>query len=307
MSERDGRIPLTILGGYLGSGKSTWLRHMLHVGEFRQAHVLVNEAAAFPVDHLLLAGAAGRTVLAAGCACCEGKDRFVAAMRDLCDRNVASIVLETSGLSDPAQIAAHISTDGVLARRIRIVETIVLADGLHAEVQLKKEPLWIRQIEAADRIVLTKVDAATEFHLARLASTMAMLNPGATVSGAALGTAVDLPDRGDAVPFEILPFDSEAGPIRTLRLDLGATADWAAISTWLSAVLQTHGDSLVRIKGVVRAPVGRLLLQSVRGSVQPPEILPEVGDGEDDANVIVFIGRNFEERQLRTSFSRLTN
>ncbi|WP_410218743.1 CobW family GTP-binding protein [Paracoccus sp. (in: a-proteobacteria)] len=305
MSEGDGRIPLTIIGGYLGAGKSTWLRHALHIGDFAQAHVLINEAAELPVDHLLLAGAAGLTVLADGCACCDGATRFVAAMRDLCDRNVAAIVLETSGLSDPAQIAAHIANDGVLARRIRVTETIVVADALHAAAQIGAEPLWLRQIEAADRIVLTKVDAAQPPLLARLAATMAVLNPEALVSGSVLGSVVELPDARHADPLPVLPSCGESAPIRRVRLEVGAQAEWAAVSAWLSAVLQAHGNTLVRMKGVVRAPMGRLLLQSVRGTVQPPEILPASVAVTAENSFIVLIGRGLEDDRISRSFALL--
>lgn len=305
MVEPDGRIPLTILGGYLGAGKSSWLRHQLYVGAFRGAHVVVNEAAELPVDHLLLAGAEGLTVLANGCACCDGALVFVATMRALCDRGVASIVLETSGLSDPARIAAHIGTDGVLARRIRIVETVVAVDALHGAKQLATEPLWLRQIEAADRIVLTKVDVAEPEALTQLAATMAAANPGAEVSGAVLGSPITFPVTRDVEPLALLPLAATT-PMRTFRLDLGAAASWATVSVWLSAVLHAHGDDLVRVKGTIRAPLGRLLLQSVRGTVQPPEVIPavRVGDVNETGfdNFIVFIGRGLEDDKIGRSF-----
>ncbi len=303
MTEADGRIPLTILGGFLGAGKSSWLRHQLYVGTFSGAHVLVNEAAEMPVDHLLLVGAAGLSVLADGCACCDGAVRFVAEMRDLCDKGVASIVLETSGLSDPARIAACIAADGVLARRIRVIETVVVADALNAPAQLETELLWIRQIEAADRIVLTKVDVAKPDSLSRLAATMKVINPSAELSGAVLGSAANLPETGGVEPLAIFPPVDESGPIRTLRLDVGVTAGWAAVSVWLSAILHAHGDDLVRVKGVVRTPAGRLLLQAVRGTVQPPEMLPETlaRDGVEE-DVIVLIGRGFDDCRMRRNF-----
>ena len=68
----DGRLPLVIVSGFLGAGKSTWLRHQLHEGRFGRAHVIVNEAAETPVDDLLLSNAESLEVLAGGCACCEG-------------------------------------------------------------------------------------------------------------------------------------------------------------------------------------------------------------------------------------------
>src|SRR6188768_2843074 len=75
--KRDGRMRLTLVGGFLGSGKTTWLRHQLHEGLFRDAVVVVNEAAGTPVDDALLSGGAKLAVLAGGCACCETKAALV--------------------------------------------------------------------------------------------------------------------------------------------------------------------------------------------------------------------------------------
>ena len=114
----DGRLRLTILGGYLGSGKTTWLRHHLHIGSFGpRVHVLVNEAAEQPVDDALLAGVADVGLLAGGCCCCVGHAALVAALRRICDHRsriaadrprLERIVLETSGLADPGPIVAAI-------------------------------------------------------------------------------------------------------------------------------------------------------------------------------------------------------
>ena len=81
-------------------------------------------------------------------------------------------------------------------------------------------------------------------------------------------------------------------PIFPVRIALGGDVDWTAFTVWLSALLHARGDDVMRVKGVVRTPAGRLLLQSVRKMVQRPEVLPEQGDREDD--VIVVIGRGYE-------------
>src|SRR5258708_2988773 len=101
---------LTILGGFLGSGKSTWLRHHLHHGLLRDALVVVNEAADAPVDDALLAGSSRLRVLAGGCACCETRPALVALLRDICDdrgggdasaRRIDHTLLETHRLPAP--------------------------------------------------------------------------------------------------------------------------------------------------------------------------------------------------------------
>jgi len=106
----------------------------------------VNEAAAELVDDLALAGAAGMTVLAGGCACCTVLDRLTQGPRALCDRRSAGpgpdqVVLETSGLANPAPIAALIATDPVLARHMTVAQVIVPADAVDGPGRIARDPL----------------------------------------------------------------------------------------------------------------------------------------------------------------------
>ncbi|MBC2836495.1 CobW family GTP-binding protein [Paragemmobacter straminiformis] len=312
----DTRLRLTLLGGYLGSGKTTWLRHQLHVGAFGpRVHVVVNEAAETPVDDALLAGAEGMTLLAGGCCCCAGRAELIAALRRLCDARsrisaeearLERIVLETSGLADPGAIVAAIQDDPVLVNHIVVEETVVAVDALHALAQLATEPLGRRQVGAADRMVLTKTDACAPDALATLRATLAGLNGHATLSAAVLGVeAVLAPLPAGARPAVLpeLAGEDARGPIAPTQLALPDDLDWSAFTLWLSALLHARGDDLVRVKGVLRTPAGRLLLQTVRKVVQSPEILPEQGESRSD-NVIVFIGRGYRPEDLGRSMRR---
>jgi G3E family GTPase len=312
----EGRARLTILGGYLGSGKTTWLRHQLHVGHFKDAYVIVNEAAETPVDDALLGQFSGLEVLAGGCVCCTAKADFIATLRRLCDKRsqtnsgdarLGEIVLETSGLADPGPIVEAIRSDAVLVHHIVVGEIIVTVDAIHALSQLRSEPLGRRQIETADRLIVTKMDEAGEAALRRLLATLAHLNPGAGVSGAAKGSDRPLPDLLDAAPEHLPDFGEkdDRPPIFPTRLALDENVDWTAFTVWLSALLHARGDDVVRVKGVVRTPAGRLLLQSVRKTVQSPEVLPEQSRdrGREDDTIIV-IGRGYRAEDLRRSLRR---
>jgi G3E family GTPase len=306
----EGRMRLTVLGGYLGSGKTIWLRHQLHAGRFADAFVIVNEAAETPVDDALLQRSSRLAVLAGGCACCTGRDELIALLRRLCDERsrvdveserLQEIVLETSGLADPGPIVEAIRGDPMLVHHIVVREVIVAVDALHALAQLRSEPLGRRQIEIADRLIVTKTDAADTGALQRLIATLGRLNPGAAISGAVKGETASLP-LADAEPEDLpdLSGAAEKPPIFPARLVLDETIDWTAFSVWLSALLHARGDDVVRVKGVVRTPAGRLLLQSVRRIVQSPEILPEQEDERED-NTIVVIGRGYRAEDLRRS------
>jgi len=313
----ENRLRLTILGGFLGSGKTTWLRHQLHENAYGRVHVIVNEAAEAPVDDALLRGADDISLLAGACVCCEGQDNLRRTLRGLCDRRSAiadpaqrleNIVLETSGLADPAAILALIQGDQILIRQIVVVEVVVIVDALNALEQLRHEALSRAQIEAADRLILTKTDTAAPDQLGQLRATLAALAPGAAQSAAMFGSAVDLPARDvNTAPAALPALDNQGDtPIHASRLDLGDAPDWTAFTVWLSALLHARGDQIVRVKGVVRTPAGRLLLQTVRHAVQSPEILPEQpGDARSD-NEIAVIGRGFTQDQLVTSLARFS-
>ena len=309
---RDDRIRLTIVGGFLGSGKTTWLRHQLHRGRYGDAAVVVNEAAGTPIDDALLTGAARLDVLAGGCACCTTRDELVLLLRGLCDARSAitstddrlqRIVLETSGLADPGPIVEAVRSDPVLVHHIVVHEIVVLVDAANGLAHLQGEPLGRRQVETADRLIVTKVDAADAGDVGRLLATLRAINPGAILSAAVKGSALPLPDFDGAEPVPIAEADGAPGaPIFPTRLALDPSLDWTAFTVWLSALLHARGDDVLRVKGVVRTAAGRLLLQSVRKTVQSPEILPPMEDDPTrEDNTIVVIGRGYRGEDLRRS------
>jgi G3E family GTPase len=307
-------MKLTVLGGFLGSGKTTWLRHQLHHGLLKDAFVLVNEAAEIPVDDIMLAATSRLAVLAGGCACCETLPQLLAMLRGLADKRVGvgaeggpieRLVLETSGLADPGRIVEAIRTDPVLVHHIVVSEIVVAVDAIHGLDQLVREPLGRQQAEVADRLVVTKVDEADPKTLPQLLATLKAINPGAAVSGAVRGSSHSLPEFSAAQPLE-LPAQAGDGagqPIFATKLVLDPSIDWAAFSVWLSALLHARGEDVMRVKGVLRTRGGRLLLQSVRRAVQSPEILPEreaaqaSGDAHED-NAVVIIGRGYRAEDL---------
>tara|TARA_B100000768_G_C11274391_1_gene375108 strand:+ start:170 stop:1129 length:960 start_codon:yes stop_codon:yes gene_type:complete len=313
-SKTENRLRLTILGGFLGSGKTTWLRHQLHEKTFGRVHVIVNEAAEVPVDDVLLGAADQITLLAGACVCCDGQHQLEALLLRLCDDRssiadptvrLETIVLETSGLADPAAILSLIQSHPILIRQIVISEIIVIVDALNAVEQMQCEALSRKQIEAADRLILTKTDLSTEQDTARLCATLRSLAPSAIQLAASFGSPLTLnPPEMDVPHFALLELSNkDSDPILASQLDLGDEADWTAFTVWLSALLYARGDQIVRIKGVVCTPAGRLLLQTVRQSVQSPEVLPDLDCPLATDNTIAVIGRGFTQGQLVESLA----
>jgi G3E family GTPase len=300
----DGRLPLTLLGGALGSGKTTWARHQLYDGAFGTGvHVLVNEAAEVPVDDQLLAPADGVTVLAGGCACCTGRNDLVTALRALCDRRSRGtgperVLLETSGLADPGAIAASLRADPVLSRHLRLDEIVVAIDAVHAIAQLSEDPLIHRQIAVADRLILTKVDVAHPAVLQRLQVGLGQRNPVAVIEGCQHGVRVALAPPSD-LSLGLPPTPEAPDPAVAAVLQLPVGLDWAEAMVWLSALLHVRGDRVVRVKGVIPSAAGRLLVQAVRGVVEAPKLLPP--QSKDGDGKLVLLGRGFSQTILEQS------
>jgi G3E family GTPase len=298
---------MTVLGGFLGAGKSTWLRHHLARGALIGARVIVNEAAATSVDHLLLDGAAQVTVLAGGCACCDRKADLMSLLLHAAatpwpaDEPTRRIVLELSGLADPRPVVEAVRGDTALAARLELSETVVLLGAPDGYDRLRREPLARRQVSAADCVIVTKCDEADEAALARLLAAVTLLNPAAPLFGSVRGLEVPLPPPG-VVQARDLPdigSDGDASPLRAARLTIGHV-DWSTVALWLSALLAARGPDVARVKGVVSTPAGRLLVQAVGRRVQSPEILP--GPAEPDDGLLVVIGRGFEPADIQRSF-----
>jgi G3E family GTPase len=307
MNPSGPRFLLTILGGFLGAGKTTWLRHHLQSGVFRDAIVVVNEAASASVDHLLLSSANRIHVLAGGCACCEGREELLRLLREVsgstCGVETSEprrIVLETSGLAEPQSILAAIAADEGLSRCMEVSEVVVIVDAINGLELLRDEALARRQISCADCLIVAKTDAVESQDVVRLLDAMRRLNPTAVRFGAVRGVEAPLPDVEASVSREQREpqNDQDAGLVFASQVRLG-DATWPVFAVWLSALLHARGNELLRIKGIVRAPTGRLLIQAVRRQVQPPETLPGPID-EADGTLVVF-GRGYSSEILQGS------
>ena len=193
----------------------------------------------------------------------------------------------------------------MLGHRLVIEKTIVLVDASSGGDQIVQEPLARAQVEAADAVVVTKPGTCNLNQRSAVAATLRELVPEAAVTWAERG--VDVVADIDTRVKPRRPGVSSKEPIRAYRLD-ARDAPWVAMSAWLSAVIVARGDDIMRVKGVMRTPAGRLLLQSVRKHVQPAEIMPEPvlrpGEQAHDEDFIVLIGRSMDEERLVQSWRR---
>ena len=192
--------PVIVVTGFLGSGKTTLLNHMLRHPSLTDAAVLVNEFGAVGLDHFLVEAMDENTVLLeSGCLCCtirgDLKDSIIALNSRRARGEIPPyrrLIVETTGLADPAPILFTLSADTVLKHHYRLGSVITTVDGVNGLRQLDRHPESVKQATVADRIVLTKSDIAEADTLARLRARLARINRSAELIAAVNGE-VDVP------------------------------------------------------------------------------------------------------------------
>ena len=182
-------LAVSVLTGFLGSGKTTLLRHLLADPAMEETAVIVNEFGEIGLDHLLVEQATEDTVLLnSGCLCCTVRGDLVAGMRDLFRRRVQRevppfkrLVIETTGLADPAPILQTLMTDPLLSNRFRLDGVITTVDAVNGWDTLDRQKESVKQAAVADRILLTKRDIADAETCEALEERLQQLNPAAPI------------------------------------------------------------------------------------------------------------------------------
>jgi G3E family GTPase len=312
-------IPVAIVTGFLGSGKTTLISRILRNPAFARTAVIVNEFGEIGLDHELIASS-DETLLAltTGCLCCAVRSDLVATLLDLQRRREAGeiacdrVLIETSGLADPAPILHALMTDRDLAQLHVIDGIVTVVDALHGEATLQRHAEARRQVALADTLLLSKTDIAEagDALLQRLAALNASAVLGTTQDAAPstlfVGTMVasrfaDLPAPIVRNPFAIADHSDN---VETFALRRDRPIPALALTLLLEALAEHCGARLLRLKGLVHIeemPDQPAMIHGVQHVVSPPVFL-ERWPSDDQTTRIVFITqgvpRHFPARLL---------
>jgi G3E family GTPase len=298
--------------GFLGSGKTTLLGRVLSEPSMSNTAVLVNEFGEVGLDHHLLRRVDERAVLLGnGCVCCTTREDLLEALLDLLGLDqrgeiprLDRVVVETTGLADPSPILHTISMDPVLQHHFSVDLVLTTVDAVNGDLHLDRNPESVKQIAAADKIVVTKTDAAGPDAVRGLLSRLGVINPSAQVIEAAFGqTDTDELFRpggavSHAVPEATVGEAHDVGETHSVSLTFDGSVDWTAFGIWLSMLLHSRGEDVLRVKGLLdvgeRGPV---LVNGVQHTIHPPEHLDRWPD-EDHRSRIVFITKGIRPEEL---------
>ena len=323
-------VPVTLLTGFLGAGKTTLLNRLLRRQELAGTAVLVNEFGEIGLDHLLVEKLDDNTVLLnAGCLCCTVRGDLARALVDLRPRveagEVHRVIIETTGLADPAPIIHTMMGDPAIAVRYRLDGVVTVVDAVHAMGQLDEHEEAARQVAVADRIVLSKTDLADP---APLIARIRRLNPGALVLTGDHGKIdpeailhLGLFDASGKISDVKAWLDAEAfddhhhhhhhhdvnrhdfrhdSRIQAFCLTYAEPLHWQGIGTCLEMLIGTRGESLLRVKGILNL-VGQerpVAIHGVQHMFHEPVLLPAWPDGDPRTSRIVFITRDLDRETV---------
>ena len=304
--------------------------------------VLINEFGEIGLDHLLVRSVIeDAVILQNGCICCTLRSDLQQGLRDLIDGvsdgrfpDFDRIVIETTGLADPAPIAQTLLIDPMLRYKVRLANIVATVDGMHGAIQLREHPEFLRQAAIADRIVITKTDLISRGSYDALRGELASLNPTSRIFDvradrldvAALLTEsvtdpasklkevkhwlasaplIDDTDHdGDHHGAHKHHGTAHSSDITSFSLRIEEQIDWIAFGVWLTALLHRHGDKVLRVKGLltVEGAPNPVVLHGVRHVIHPPIHLDQWPD-EDRASRIVFILQGIEPALLKRSIT----
>lgn len=339
MSAYTALTPVLVVTGFLGSGKTTLLNRLLRHPALGDAAVLVNEFGEVGIDHQLVEKVDESTVLlSSGCLCCTIRDDLKQAVLEIHDKRARGVVppfgrviVETTGLADPAPILATFMNDVSLRHHYRLATVVATVDAVNGRAHLDRQEESVKQAAVADRLVLTKTDIADPAEAGALRGRLARLNPSAEILVAGHGAVEAEPLlRADvydpaAKGREVLRWiEAEAARpaaghrhdanrhdarIHSFCLVHDEPVDWTAFGIWLTLLLHTHGGDVLRVKGLLNVAGADtpVVINGVQHVVHPPVHLDAWPDA-DRRSRVVFIVRGLERARIEESlavFNRL--
>jgi G3E family GTPase len=339
-NQSEAKIPVTVLTGYLGAGKTTLLNRILSENHGRKYAVIVNEFGEIGIDNELVVGADEEVFeMNNGCICCTVRGDLIRIIEGLMKRKgkFDAIIVETTGLADPAPVAQTFFVDEDVSSKARLDAVVTVADAKWLADRLRDAPEAKNQIAFADVIVLNKTDLVSPAELREVEARIRAINPYAKLHHAQrCNVAIDAVLERNAFDLDrimdIEPDFLEAGEdhhhhdhdhgdhhhhahghgglkhyhdehMQSVSVRLPGDVDPDKFMPWINALTQKEGPNILRCKGIVAfsGDPKRFVFQGVHMMLDG-EPQREWKEGEKRESKVVFIGRDLKVDQIRQGF-----
>ena len=308
------KCPVTVLTGFLGAGKTSLVNALIRSDKARRFAVIVNEFGALGVDGALIASSQDDVIqLSNGCLCCTVRGDLIEACARLATRRAEFdwLLIETSGLADPAPVAQSFLISDGPAEAFQLDGIVCLADAVHVRSQISREQIAARQIALADRLILTKTDLVPPGRTADLLADLHRLNPQAEILTSAADALAHRHLTGlgawqiGGLPAQIryAPPPRHDASIVSLSFSSARAFDFTTFSRLIRRLMVTRGEDLLRIKGVLwlDGEDRKFAFHGVQGFAEGDVVGPWPEGPRQ--SLLVFIGRKLDRSALEAELA----
>ena len=322
------RVPVLLVTGFLGSGKTTLVNRLLKTQAFTRAAVVVNEYGEVSIDHILVQAPRRRLrVIDGGCLCGHVHEEVASSLLDLHANGARDpaldfdcVLIEMSGLADPVPVIQILLTDSHVTALYELKTVIAVADGLHGAEHLARHAEPVKQAAVADTIVISKTDVTDPARVDALSARLLSINPGARQLRVAHGEVApgeildhagfDLAGRSEAARGWLndqsyassVPPASADPAIATFALTYDEEITLPGFVLWLNLLAGFRGSGLLRVKGIVNVEGRPYAVQAVQTVISEPAPLDNWPD-DDRRSRLVFITRGIDAGDIKRTFA----